>query len=108
LAGASLDDCVEAELARGALPPGYLATPALNSVRPIVQQIVGAAQALSDEGPRSVDVNLQLRDGRMLAGTVSGVCGNTIRSVAYSRVKPRHRLAPWVRLLALTAARHET
>jgi exodeoxyribonuclease V gamma subunit len=108
LAGASLDDCAQAELARGTLPPGELATPVLGSVRPIVQRIAGAAQALSDQEPQSVDVNLQLRDGRTLAGTVSGVCGNTIRSVAYSRVKPRHRLAAWVRLLALTAARPET
>ncbi|MGB0097552.1 MAG: hypothetical protein WBP81_34080, partial [Solirubrobacteraceae bacterium] len=41
------------------------------------------------------------------AGTVPGVCGETIRKVFYSRVKPRDRLAAWVRLLALTAARPE-
>ncbi|MBV8990811.1 MAG: hypothetical protein JO372_19845, partial [Solirubrobacterales bacterium] len=48
-----------------------------------------------------------LADSRTLAGTVPGVHGNTIRSVSYSRVRPRDRLAAWARLLALTAARPE-
>ena len=32
------------------------------------------------EPPESVEVNLELPDGRRLSGTVSGVCGETIRS----------------------------
>ena len=107
LAGAELEDCVQAELARGSLPPGMLATPVLDRVRAVVQQIAGAARALGDGASRSLDVNLLLADGRTLAGTVPGVCGETIRKVFYSRVKPRDRLAAWVRLLALTAARPE-
>jgi exodeoxyribonuclease V gamma subunit len=77
-------------------------------VRPVVARIVDAARAVSVVPPTSFDVNLELPDGRTLAGTVSGVCGTTIRSVAYSRVKPRHRLAAWVKLLALTASRSDT
>jgi exodeoxyribonuclease V gamma subunit len=107
LAGAPIEDCSEAEEARGSLPPGQLATPVLEAVRPVVEAIAAAANAVSDAPPTSLDVNLELPDGRRLAGTVSGVCGTTIRSVAYSRVKPRHRLAAWVRLLALTASRPE-
>ncbi len=61
----------------------------------------------ADGAPRSLDVNLRLPDGRLLAGTVPGVCGCTIRRISYSRVRPRDRLAAWVRLLALTAARPE-
>jgi exodeoxyribonuclease V gamma subunit len=49
-------------------------------------------------------VKLELPDGRTLSGTVPGVCGDTLRTVTYSRVNARHRLAAWVRLLALTAA----
>jgi exodeoxyribonuclease V gamma subunit len=107
LAGAGLDDCVRAELARGSLPPGMLATPVLDRVRSVVQQIAGAARALGDGESRSLDVNFLLADGRTLAGTVPGVYGDTIRRVSYSRVKPRDRLAAWVRLLALSAARPE-
>jgi exodeoxyribonuclease V gamma subunit len=107
LAGAGLDDCVRAELARGSLPPGMLATPVLDHARAVVQQIAGAARALGDGESRSLDVNVLLADGRTLAGTVPGVYGDTIRRVSYSRVKPRHRLAAWVRLLALSAARPE-
>jgi len=38
---------------------------------------------------------------------VTGVCGDAIRSISYSRVRPRDRLRAWVRLLALSAARPE-
>jgi exodeoxyribonuclease V gamma subunit len=38
---------------------------------------------------------------------VTGVCGDTIRAVSYSRVRPRDRLRAWVQLLALSAARPE-
>ncbi|PZS07480.1 MAG: exodeoxyribonuclease V subunit gamma [Solirubrobacterales bacterium] len=104
LAGAGLDECVQAELARGMLPPGMLAMPVLDRIRVVVEQIAGAARASGDGKPTSLDVNVRIADGRMLAGTVPGVCGGTIRRVSYARVKPRDRLAAWVRLLALSAA----
>ena len=36
---------------------------------------------------------------------MTGVCGDTVRALSYSRVRPRDRLRAWVRLLALSAAR---
>jgi exodeoxyribonuclease V gamma subunit len=48
-----------------------------------------------------------LDDGRTLSGTVSGVCGGLLRTVTYSRVSAKHRLAMWMRWLALTAAHPE-
>jgi exodeoxyribonuclease V gamma subunit len=52
-------------------------------------------------------VNLELPDGRTLAGTVTGIHGDVMRVVSYSRVRPRDRLRSWVRLLALSAAHPE-
>jgi len=108
LAGAELDACKQAEIARGTLPPGHLALPVLDEIGAVVAQLVAAANALGgEEPPRSLDVNLALPDGRTLAGTVTGVCGDTIRAVSYSKARPHDRLGAWVKLLALTAARPE-
>jgi exodeoxyribonuclease V gamma subunit len=108
LAGADLDACKKTELARGTLPPGHLALPVLEEIGAVVAQLAGAAKALGAVGPPgSLDVNLPLPDGRTLAGTVTGVCGDTIRATSYSRVRPRDRLRAWVKLLALSAARPE-
>ncbi|HSC05169.1 MAG TPA: exodeoxyribonuclease V subunit gamma, partial [Solirubrobacteraceae bacterium] len=105
LGGGERRACMQAEIARGALPPGELARPPLAKIGAIVDQVVEAARTLADGTPGSLDVSVPLPDGRTLAGTVTGVCGDTIRAVSYSRVRPRDRLRAWVQLLALSAAR---
>ncbi len=109
LAGASIEDCERAEVARGALPPGRLALPVIARVRPVALEIANAAREVlgGDVQPGSVDGRVALDGGRGLGGTVAGVCGDMLRTVTYSRVSARHRLAVWVRLLALTAAHPE-
>jgi len=107
LAGGDLRACMQAEIARGALPPGELARPPLARIGAIVDQVAEVARTLADGTPASLDVSVALPDGRTLAGTVTGVCGDTIRTVSYSRVRPRDRLRAWVGLLALSAARPE-
>ena len=106
LGGTGIDAAVAAERARGMLPPGLLAKPVIDRVRPIVEEVVGHARGLlpDDADPGSVDVKLVLPDGRTLSGTVAGVCGDLVRTVSFSRVNARHRLAMWVRWLALSAA----
>jgi exodeoxyribonuclease V gamma subunit len=105
LAGDGLDASVAAEIARGTLPPGRLAIPVIDRVRPVVEEIAGHARcALGTAAPESVDVKVVLPDGRSLSGTVPGLYGDVLGSAAYSRVHPRHRIAGWVRLLALTTA----
>jgi exodeoxyribonuclease V gamma subunit len=106
LAGAEIEACVAAEIARGTLPPGRLAIPVIDRIRPVVAHIAAAANAELEAGaePASVDVKVALADGRSLSGTVAGVYGDVLRSVTYSRVNARHRLAAYVRWLALTAA----
>ena len=109
LAGADLDACIAAEIARGTLPPGRLAKPVIDKIRPTVEEIAKQARAAIATGaePRSVDVKVALAGGRTLSGTVPGVRGDVLLAVTYSRVNARHRLAAWVRLLALTAAHPE-
>jgi exodeoxyribonuclease V gamma subunit len=98
--------CLLAEVARGSLPPGRLGKLFVDRLWPEVKAIADAAQ-VREHPPASQEVNLLLDDGRRLSGTVAGLCGQTIRAVSYSRVKPRDRLGGWVRLLALSAFRPE-
>ncbi|HEV2752452.1 MAG TPA: hypothetical protein VGV36_01315, partial [Solirubrobacteraceae bacterium] len=109
LAGTDLDGALAAERARGSLPPGALAAKLIATVRPRVEAVAAGAIAATGEReePESVDVKVDLGGGRTLSGTVPGVHGALLRTVTYSRVNPRHRLATWVRWLALTAARPE-
>ncbi|MEJ7894503.1 MAG: exodeoxyribonuclease V subunit gamma [Solirubrobacteraceae bacterium] len=105
LAGHDLDAAVAAERARGSLPPGALADPTLTEVRNRAAAVAHAVTTLL--GPAgavgSVDVRVPLAAGRTLSGTVAGLDADVLRTVSYSRVGPKHRLAAWVRLLALTA-----
>jgi exodeoxyribonuclease V gamma subunit len=108
LAGVDGRAAILAEIARGSLPPGVLGQPVVNSVFPICEQIVQAADAVleMDASTGSIDVRV-LVDGRSLTGTVPGVAGDLVRTVTYSRLSAKHRVAAWVRLLALTAAHPE-
>jgi len=102
LAGASLEDCLHAERARGLLPPGELATPILTKITPALEQLVTFGR--SDIDPSSLDVHVELPDATSLIGTVASLRGDVLHTVSYSRVAPPHRLVAWVRLLALSAA----
>jgi exodeoxyribonuclease V gamma subunit len=100
LAGAEPRAALLAEIARGTLPPGVLGKPVVDRIAPVVEEILAHVRT---EPAASVDVRVALPDGRTLSGTIAGVAGDTLRAVTYSRVNPRHRLAAWARLLALTA-----
>jgi exodeoxyribonuclease V gamma subunit len=103
LDGAEGRTAVLAEIARGSLPPGQLGKPVIDAIWPIVEEIAGQARLLSEDPAGSVDVKIDL-DGRAFTGTVPGVRGSLLTTVTYSKVNPRHRLAAWVRLLALCAS----
>jgi exodeoxyribonuclease V gamma subunit len=102
LDGANLEDCLRSERARGNLPPGALAEQVLSEVVAGVEGLV--AVAASETPPSSLDVNVRLTDGTGLVGTVSGLRGDLLHRVTYSRLGANHRLVSWVRLLALSAA----
>lgn len=113
LRGVEQRTAILAEIARGTLPPGVLGYPVINDVSPIVTGIVeqatavavgtGGAAGASLTGTDPVDVRVMLDDGRLLSGTVAGICGDLLLTTTFSRVSAKHRIAAWVRLLALTA-----
>jgi len=108
LAGVSLDRAADVELRRGLLPPGALGAGALTGIVAEVEELLGVVASLGLPAVSSgFDVRVDLPAARSVFGTVSGVRGDTLVSCVYSRLAPKHRLAAWVRFLALSAARPE-
>jgi exodeoxyribonuclease V gamma subunit len=105
LAGVDIQTAVEAERRRGLLPPGDLAEPVLSAVQPEVEELVEMLDRSGFLGgfTSSREVAITLQDGRTLIGAVPAVRDHTIISCVFSRLAPKHRLAAWVRLLALCA-----
>jgi exodeoxyribonuclease V gamma subunit len=106
LAGAEPLAALAAEQARGSLPPaGTLQEAVVDEVGRCVTAVHERARAVLPGGPATtVDVDVDLGGGRRLVGTVGGVCGDVVQSVSYATLRGKHRLAAWVRLLALAAA----
>jgi exodeoxyribonuclease V gamma subunit len=104
LAGQDPTAVMTAEQLRGTLPPGGLGRHALTEVTEECQKLFSRTAELRAGEPRSIDVAVDLGDGRRLTGTVSRVHGNKLVSLGYSRLKPRQRLLAWLDLLALSAA----
>ncbi len=102
LAGADQASCLEAELARGALPPGRLADDVLGSLTDVLDELVQAAQ--SPDASTSLELDVDLPGMIGLVGTVHGLRGDVVQTVSYSRLGPAARLIAWLRVLALTAA----
>ena len=105
LAGQDPTAVMLAEQLSGRLPPGGLGTAALNEVVEECQKLWARTADLRQGERRSVDVDVDLGDGRRLTGTVPGVYGNRVVSLGYSRLGARQRLQTWVDLLALSASR---
>jgi exodeoxyribonuclease V gamma subunit len=104
LGGADPGRSVQAEWRRGSVPPGALGGRVLNRLAAEVDPLVAAAGPYLTGAPVALDVLASLPGGRSVVGTVTGVYGDTIATVEYSKLGPKHRLRAWVRLLALTAS----
>ena len=93
-----------AEQLRGSLPPFGLGYGALSDVVRDCQALLQQSAPLRATPARSVDVDVDLGDGRRLTGTVPRVHGNQLVDVTYSRPGPKQRIASWLRVLALSAS----
>jgi exodeoxyribonuclease V gamma subunit len=109
LAGTDPEQAAAAERARGLLPPGDLADAVLDKVQQEVDTLAAVVTSLGYEpGPAdSLDIHLDLPDGRSLIGTVPNWRPKTVTVCTYSRLAAKHRLSAWVRFLAVSAARPE-
>lgn len=103
LAGRNGQESMRAERLRGQLPPGALGQRTLDEVTRKARPLYGQAMALRAGAERVLDVDVDLGGGRRLSGTVAGVYGNAGVSVSYSNLGAKHRLAGWIRALALGA-----
>ncbi len=107
LGGASWDDCEQAEIARGTLPPASLAYPVLDEMKNDIEELVTAGGHLAALPPESFEVDVDLPGLPSVVGTVAGVRGNLIATVTYRRMQPSLRLSAWLRLLVLSATHPE-
>ena len=103
LRGVHPDHALQAEWRRGALPPGQLGWRKATEVRDQAMQLAIAALTHRQVRPRAFDVDVTLRGGRRVTGTVTPVYGDRLVAVAFSRLDGKHLLDSWVRLLALAA-----
>ncbi|RVW06007.1 exodeoxyribonuclease V subunit gamma [Rhodococcus spongiicola] len=97
-----------AEWRRGTLPPAKLGETALGEIEWAVDSLARAAAPVHAGRPETVDIDVDLGGGRRLSGTVDGVHGGppghaVVARTTFSRLAPKHRIAAWVRLLAIAA-----
>ncbi len=110
LGGLPLEDALEREVVRGALPPGALGHRARSQ---IARAVAAIAEGEDRQTPRSVDVRIDLASdafegGRIrLSGLVGGIRADTLGLWTYSTISAKHVAAAWVRLLALAVSEPE-
>ncbi|MCZ4499519.1 MAG: exodeoxyribonuclease gamma subunit [Marmoricola sp.] len=99
------EQAMQTEWRRGTMPPGRLGWRATKevvaAVGPLVEHFEASTQGVL---PRTRDLQVDLGGGRRLVGTVSGIYGNRLVRVNFSRLSAKQRLEAWVSQVALTAA----
>ena len=94
----------DAERRRGTLPPLRLGGSVLADLEQGVEALVQACLPVQAGPAGTVDVDVDLGHGRRLSGTVTGVYADgVLASSSYSSLAGKHRIAAWVRLLAVAA-----
>lgn len=103
LRGMDVDVALNAEWRRGTLPPGQLGWRKARKISQVADCLVQTARRYRTGESDAHDVNLDLGNGRLVAGTVNPVFGNRIVEVSYSRLTAKHKLQAWISLAALAA-----
>ena len=103
LAGSSADTATRAERLRGLVPPGLLGNAAFDPIANNVEALVTAAGPLRTAPVDTVEVAADV-DGVRVVGAITGVHGDQLVRVVYSRLAAKHRIRAWVQLLALAVA----
>jgi exodeoxyribonuclease V gamma subunit len=100
--GVDIEQWLHLRSIAGGLPPGGLRDQFLAGLSASVDRLFtvdGVAHAVTD----LVEV-AALVSGRAVVDDID-VCGHQVVTMTYSKWHPRHRLAPWLRLAAVTLAR---
>ena len=103
VSGVTTATAAHLEYLRGELPPGPLGQRAMRTIGARVDALLRACELERQSDTSSLDIAVPLPDGRALSGTVVGVRGATILTVTYSTLAAKHRIASWVRYLAMVA-----
>lgn len=104
--GVELEQALEAERRRGFLPPGRLADAVIAELGTEVADLQRAFLAALEgrtAPAMSVEVRVEMPDGRMVVGAAPGVRDLSITQCNYSKLGAKHRLAAWVRYLAVNS-----
>ncbi|MBY6366453.1 exodeoxyribonuclease V subunit gamma [Rhodococcoides corynebacterioides] len=103
LAGVDAGRIRAAEWRRGSLPPHHQGARELQGIEYVVGELFRAAAPVHVGAPETVDVLVDLGDGRRLTGSVPGIHGTTVARARYSTLSAAHRLEAWLYLVVLTA-----
>ena len=103
LQGHELGRLRDAEWRRGLVPPRMLGVQALGQLVQEVEDVAGAAGEILTAEPERHEVDVVLPGEVRLIGTVTGVRGEHLTRVGFSRLSAKQRLIAWLELLALTA-----
>jgi exodeoxyribonuclease V gamma subunit len=101
LSGHELEPLIAAEWRRGYLPPRALGQRSIKDIGAQVDELVQTAQPFLTGQPAPYEVLADIGNVR-LTGTVSGVVGESVVHVSYSKLAAKHRIQAWIELLALT------
>lgn len=104
LAGIHPDRALQAEWRRGTLPPGRLGWRDGLDVRESAMQLAIKGLTHRQVRPETIDVEVDLGNGRRLSGTVPRVYDRRLVSVGYSKLGAKQLLQAWIQLLALAAS----
>lgn len=107
LAGVPPETFAAAEVRRGTLPPFALGSAVLSDIGATVAELARVAGPLMTGAATTVDIAVDVGDGRRLVGSVPAVRPDGVVRASFSRLAPKHRVAVWIALLALAGAGHD-